>query len=373
MPDLASLTPDRKLALRSAARTLHDEFDGTFSTETIELYLHTSYDQFAGTAKFTNFLPLIAERFARQRLHALARVEGKHDDGTPIVLFLCVHNAGRSQMALGWFNHLAGDRAIAWSGGSEPGAEINPAAIEAMAEVGIDITGEFPKPWTDEIVKAADVVVTMGCGDACPLYPGKRYEDWELTDPSGLDVAAVRPVRDEIRTSCRHAAQRARRGTTAKLNSRFSDNAALAEELLTDRRRVEVDALADDPVAALLEQEHGEHARPERRPECSVGAEQVELDDDAVVDAAQHAVVVSLVGEVGPRASEVVAHLCVPVEHLTCRHQLIPGVRRTSQSCGRVLHVLRLHVLTHDGQPAFLQIRSHAPTVRRHTVTGCVP
>jgi len=154
----------------------------------------------AGTAKFTNFLPLIAERFARQRLHALARVEGKHDDGTPIVLFLCVHNAGRSQMALGWFNHLAGDRAIAWSGGSEPGAEINPAAIEAMAEVGIDITGEFPKPWTDEIVKAADVVVTMGCGDACPLYPGKRYEDWELTDPSGLDVAAVRPVRDEIRT-----------------------------------------------------------------------------------------------------------------------------------------------------------------------------
>jgi len=200
MPDLDSLAPDRKLALRSAARTLHDEFDGTFSTETIELYLHTSYDQFAGTAKFTNFLPLIAERFARQRLHALARVEGKHDDGTPIVLFLCVHNAGRSQMALGWFNHLAGDRAIAWSGGSEPGAEINPAAIEAMAEVGIDITGEFPKPWTDEIVKAADVVVTMGCGDACPLYPGKRYEDWELTDPSGLDVAAVRPVRDEIRT-----------------------------------------------------------------------------------------------------------------------------------------------------------------------------
>ena len=122
------------------------------------------------------------------------------DAGTPIVLFLCVHNAGRSQMALGWFNHLAGGRAVAWSGGSEPGAEINPAAVAAMAEVGIDITAEFPKPWTEEIVEAADLVVTMGCGDACPLYPGKRYVDWELDDPAGLDVAAVRPIRDEIRT-----------------------------------------------------------------------------------------------------------------------------------------------------------------------------
>ena len=116
----------------------------------------------------------------------------------PAVLFMCVHNAGRSQMALGWFNHLAGDRAIAWSGGSEPGTEINPSAVAAMAEVGIDITGEHPKPWTEEIVKAADVVVTMGCGDACPLYPGKRYEDWELDDPAGQGVEAVRPIRDEI-------------------------------------------------------------------------------------------------------------------------------------------------------------------------------
>jgi protein-tyrosine-phosphatase len=116
----------------------------------------------------------------------------------PIVLFLCVHNAGRSQMALGWFNHLAGDRAIAWSGGSEPAGEVNPAAVQAMAEVGIDIVGEFPKPWTDEIVRAADVVVTMGCGDACPIFPGKRYEDWVLDDPDGLNLDAVRPIRDEI-------------------------------------------------------------------------------------------------------------------------------------------------------------------------------
>jgi protein-tyrosine-phosphatase len=119
-------------------------------------------------------------------------------DDLPAVLFLCVHNAGRSQMALGWFEHLARGRAVAWSGGSEPGNEVNAAAIAAMAEVGIDISKEFPKPWTDEIVQAADVVVTMGCGDACPLYPGKRYEDWELEDPAGQAVAAVRRIRDEI-------------------------------------------------------------------------------------------------------------------------------------------------------------------------------
>ncbi len=117
----------------------------------------------------------------------------------PSVLFLCVHNAGRSQMALGWFEHLARGRATAWSGGSEPADEINPSAVAAMAEVGIDITNEHPKRWTDEIVRAADVVVTMGCGDACPLYPGKRYEDWALDDPAGQGVEAVRPIRDEIR------------------------------------------------------------------------------------------------------------------------------------------------------------------------------
>jgi arsenate reductase (thioredoxin) len=120
------------------------------------------------------------------------------DVAMPSVLFLCVHNAGRSQMALGWFNHLAAGRAVAWSGGSEPAKEVNPAAVRAMAEVGIDITAEYPKPWTEAIVGAADVVVTMGCGDACPLFPGKRYEDWELDDPAGKDVDAVRPVRDEI-------------------------------------------------------------------------------------------------------------------------------------------------------------------------------
>lgn len=122
----------------------------------------------------------------------------QQDEGVPAVLFLCVHNAGRSQMALGWFKHLAGGRAIAWSGGSEPGDEVNPAAVAAMAEAGVDIGGEYPKPWTDEIVRAADVVITMGCGDACPIFPGKRYEDWSIEDPEGQGVEAVRPIRDEI-------------------------------------------------------------------------------------------------------------------------------------------------------------------------------
>jgi arsenate reductase (thioredoxin) len=119
--------------------------------------------------------------------------------GKPSVLFLCVHNAGRSQMAAGWLNHLAGDRVDVFSGGSEPASSVNPAAVEAMAEVGIDIGTELPKHWTDEIIRAADVVITMGCGDACPVYPGKRYEDWVLDDPEGLGVDAVRPIRDQIR------------------------------------------------------------------------------------------------------------------------------------------------------------------------------
>lgn len=192
------LSIDQQLAVRTAATRLQSEFAEMFGLETIERFLHSSYDQFAGHATVPNFLPLLAERFARQRLRALARVEGKALTGTPTVLFLCTHNAGRSQMALGFFTALAGDRGVAWSGGSEPGYEINPAAIDAMKERGIDIAGEFPKPWTDEIIRAADVVITMGCGDACPVFPGRRYEEWVLDDPAGQDLDAVRPIRDDI-------------------------------------------------------------------------------------------------------------------------------------------------------------------------------
>jgi protein-tyrosine-phosphatase len=195
---------DQKLALKTAATRLEREYASTFGVETIDRFLYSSYDQFARRATVPNFLPLLAERFARQRLDALAKVEGRISHGKPTVLFLCTHNAGRSQMALGYFTHLAGDNGVAWSGGSEPGNEVNPSAIEAMAEVGIDISGEYPKPWTDEIVQAADVVVTMGCGDACPVFPGKRYENWELPDPAGQSVDAVRPIRDDIEQRVRH-------------------------------------------------------------------------------------------------------------------------------------------------------------------------
>jgi len=117
---------------------------------------------------------------------------------TPSVLFLCVHNAGRSQMAAGFLRHLGGEDVNVMSGGSEPASSVNPSAVEAMAEKGIDIADQEPKPWTDETVDVADVVVSMGCGDACPVLPGKRYVDWDLEDPAGQDVDAVRPIRDDI-------------------------------------------------------------------------------------------------------------------------------------------------------------------------------
>ena len=117
----------------------------------------------------------------------------------PSVLFLCVHNAGRSQMAAGWTQHLAGGAVDVFSGGSEPADQVNPAAVEAMQEVGIDITSAQPTRWTDDEVRDADVVITMGCGDTCPVFPGKRYEDWPITDPAGKGVESVRPIRDEIK------------------------------------------------------------------------------------------------------------------------------------------------------------------------------
>jgi arsenate reductase (thioredoxin) len=118
--------------------------------------------------------------------------------GNPSVLFLCVHNAGRSQMAAGWMRDLAGEQVGVYSGGIEPAAEINQAAVAAMAEKGIDISRELPQPWADEIVRAADIIVTMGCGDACPVYPGKRYVDWELEDPAGRPIEEVRAIRDDL-------------------------------------------------------------------------------------------------------------------------------------------------------------------------------
>jgi arsenate reductase len=198
LTDAMSVLPvEQRTILRHSADYLREEFRGIFGIETIELYLASSLLSLQAV-RIKNFVPLFSERFARQRLRALARVEGKMIGTVPSIVFLCVHNAGRSQMAAAWAKSLGGDRLDVFSGGSDPASEVNPAAIEAMGEVGIDIKSEFPKPWTDEVIRAADVIITMGCGDACPVFPRKRYEDWEVEDPAGQDIEHVRPIRDDI-------------------------------------------------------------------------------------------------------------------------------------------------------------------------------
>jgi arsenate reductase len=173
------------------------EFSGIFSEETIARYIAESLDLLGGS-KINIYVPVLAHRFARERFKALAQVEGLVTKNQPEVLFVCVHNAGRSQMAAGLVKLRSAGRVHVRSAGSDPGERINPAVVEAMSEIGVDMGEEFPKPLTDEVVRAADVVITMGCGDACPLYPGKRYEDWALDDPDGQDLETVCRIRDEI-------------------------------------------------------------------------------------------------------------------------------------------------------------------------------
>jgi len=181
---------------RGLAR-LRDDFTGIFSAETVERYMAESLSQLSNV-RLSDFVPLFVHRFARERLRALGQVEGSIAKDVPEVLFVCVENAGRSQMAAGLLDKIAGDEVHVRSAGSAPAEQINPNVVAAMSEVGVDISKEFPKPMTDEVVKAADAVITMGCGDACPIYPGKRYEDWEVGDPAGQDLERVREIRDEI-------------------------------------------------------------------------------------------------------------------------------------------------------------------------------
>jgi arsenate reductase len=192
-----ALDPVTQHHVRQAADALGEEFAGVFSRETIERYIAESVD-LLGPGRINVFVPVLAHRFARERLKALAQTEGLVTKEMPEVLFVCVHNAGRSQMAAGLVKLRSKGRIHVRSAGSAPGDEINPAVVDAMAELGIDMSEEFPKPLTDEVVRAADVVITMGCGDACPIYPGKRYEDWVLDDPADQDVATVRRIRDEV-------------------------------------------------------------------------------------------------------------------------------------------------------------------------------
>jgi arsenate reductase (thioredoxin) len=191
------LDPLTRSHVEKAAEALRDEFAGTFSRETIARYIAESVD-LLGASKITVFVPVLAHRFARERLKALGQAEGMITKEMPEVLFVCVHNAGRSQMAAGLVKLRSDGRIHVRSAGSDPGEEVNPAVVAAMREIGVDMGEEFPKPLTDEVVRAADVVITMGCGDACPIYPGKRYEDWVLDDPAGQDLETVRRIRDEL-------------------------------------------------------------------------------------------------------------------------------------------------------------------------------
>ena len=184
--------------VESAVDRLADEFTGIFAAETIRRCAIESLSLYRD-ATVIEFLPLFIYRFTRERLHAAAQVEGKLLKTAPEVLFVCVHNAGRSQIAAAFTDALSEGRVHVRSAGSTPASEINPAVLDAMNEVGIDLSEEFPKPLTDEVVQAADVVITMGCGDACPIYPGKRYEDWDIPDPAGRSLEEVREIRDAIK------------------------------------------------------------------------------------------------------------------------------------------------------------------------------
>jgi arsenate reductase len=185
-PDDRTMPLDLRIARE--VQTLASEFSGVFNYETVYRHVHESLDQLSNV-RLTDYVHLFAGRFARDRLRALARTQGLIARGVPQILFLCTHNAGRSQMAAAFAAHLAGDAVTVLSAGSTPGEEVNQAAIQAMAEVGgMDISREFPKPMTDEVV-----------GAACPIYPGKRYQDWEVADPAGQPLEVVRAIRDDIR------------------------------------------------------------------------------------------------------------------------------------------------------------------------------
>ncbi len=185
--------------LDRVARDLRDRYRGAFSPETVQRYVRESYELLAVRAGARRHLASRATQFATERLDAVMRDrDGVQRGGVPEVLFVCVQNAGRSQMASAILRHLAGDRVHVRTAGSEPADEVRGSIVSALDEIGVPLAGEYPKPLTDEVVRAADVVVTMGCGDACPIYPGRRYLDWELDDPVGRPAAEIRDIRDDI-------------------------------------------------------------------------------------------------------------------------------------------------------------------------------
>lgn len=184
--------------LARVASDLADRFEGVFSPETVGRYVRESHDLLVERSGLTRYVPSRTAAFAAERLEALASEQAPHGGARPEVLFVCVQNSGRSQLAAALLRQLAGDRVRVHTAGSAPASEVRSTIVAALDEVGVPLGGEFPKPLTDEVVRAADVVVTMGCGDACPVYPGRRYLDWELDDPADLPLARVREIRDDI-------------------------------------------------------------------------------------------------------------------------------------------------------------------------------
>lgn len=189
--------------LARITEALSIRFHGVFSPETIGRYVQESYELLAWKAKITRYLPSLTARFAGDRLRSLAAADNTLTHTVPEVLFVCVQNAGRSQLASALLRSLAGDRVRVVTAGSEPAGAVNSSVVVALDEIGVPLAGEYPKPLTDEVVRAADYVITMGCGDACPVYPGRTYLDWDLTDPVGLPMNGVRSIRDEIDTRVR--------------------------------------------------------------------------------------------------------------------------------------------------------------------------
>jgi len=186
-------------ALDTCTHRLADKFHGVFSEESVAKAVDDAWERLTSQATLIPpFMPALVEHFAGDQLRAAAQVEGLIAKTLPEVLFVCVHNAGRSQMAAAIAHHFGAGRIEVRSAGSQPRDQIYPAVVEAMSEIGLDVTREFPKPLTDVVVRAADVVITMGCGDACPIFPGKHYEDWDVADPSDQPIEVVREIRADI-------------------------------------------------------------------------------------------------------------------------------------------------------------------------------
>ena len=184
--------------LARTAADLAAKYEGVVSRQTVERCVFESYTALRRTSRVHAHLTTLAGRFAADRLRALAQSDGSVPKDVPEVLFVCVQNAGRSQMAAGLLTHHAAGRVHVRSAGSAPAHSINPTVVEAMTEIGVDLGTQYPKPLTDDVVAAADVVVAMGCGDACPIYPGKRYLDWTVSDPEGRPLSEVRAIRDDL-------------------------------------------------------------------------------------------------------------------------------------------------------------------------------